>query len=273
MTRSPVRMAVTLLVASSAIGLAACSGSDGTASSTAPSAVAQTSTSPSAAAEPEPSLTPVASPVLDAVTATRALGTAAVSVKNASSVGRVGEWVSVGTGQLDLGKGLGRIAYESSHGGTSELLVNQDGAFVSSDGGTHWFLLSFGQTTPLLGSVNVFRALDQVDWSTGTPDTVDGVALTRYDGVMVDPTIADALDGMGVSTEQPELLAELAALEIDASVWIDADGHIVRLLRTVSGTTPDGPLTATQLATLTDFRSAIDIDSPPDDRVEPAPES
>lgn len=255
-------------------GCGSADSADGSAASSGSSASPSTgsSTEASTNASPAPSLAPMASPVMDAVTLTRALGTAGVTVKSASQVGTDEPWVNSGTGELDLAKGLGRIDFDSSRGGTSALLVNQDGAFVSPDRGTTWFLLGFGQTTPLMGSINVFRILDRIDWSTGQPDTVDGAALTRYDGSMVDPTIADAVDGMGVSTERPELLAQLSDLTIDGSVWIDADGRIVRILRDVQAQTPDGPLTATQLATLDDFRRAVDLASPPDDRVQVAPE-
>ena len=259
----------TLLLAGCAAGGDATQSTSGSAS---PSSGSTPATGPSASSPPSPLLSPEASPVLDAVTATRALGSATVHVRNAASVGRQDVWVSIGDGSLDLAKGLGRIAFTSSHGGTSELLVNQDGAFVSPDGGAQWFLLGFGQTTPLMGAINVFRGLDRVDWGAGEADTVGGRVLTRYDGVMVDATIADAMDGMGVSTEQPELLAQVGSLEIDVSVWVDDAGRIVRVLRSIDGTTPEGPLQATQLVTLSRFREAIDLASPPEDRVQPAPE-
>ena len=214
----------------------------------------------------------MASPVLDAVSASRARGSAAVEVQTSSSFGTGDPWVSTGTGQVDLAKGLGRIAFENAGGGTSELLVNQDGTYVSNDRGASWFLLGFQQTTPLLGSINVFRALSSIEWSDGTPETVDGRALTRYDGTLPDATVADLLDGMGVPIEDPTPLGQATDMLLDVSVWVDGSGNIARILRSASATTPAGPLAATQLTVLTDLGSAIDLASPPEADVQPAPE-
>jgi hypothetical protein len=225
------------------------------------------------ASSPEPELTPAASPVLDAVAQTRAEGSAAVGVQSTAALGSATPWLNIGTGSLDVAKGLGRIAFESSNGGTSEILVNRDGNFVSPDGGKQWFLLDFQQMTPLLGSVNVFRLLAEVPWSEGESETVDGEVLTRYDGSVMAPTIAEALDGMGVPTEDPLALSQATNLTIDISVWVDGAGRIVRVLRVVDAQTPQGELQATELTTLTDFGKQIDLRSPDPAKVQPAPEN
>lgn len=250
--------------------LGACSsGADQSASSPVSPTPAASTASPS----PDPLLTPAASPVLDAVALSRAAGSAAIEVQSTATVASAQPWLNIGTGSVDLAKGLGRIAFESSNGGTSELLVNQDGNFVSTDGGKTWFLLDFQQMTPLLGAVNVFRLLSNVEWSEGEQETVDGQQLTRYDGTVVAPTIADAIDGMGISTEDPTALVGAQDLYIDISVWVDDAGRIVRVLRVVTAQTPDGPLDATELTTLSDFGSALDLTSPDPAQVQPAPEN
>lgn len=226
-----------------------------------------------ASGRPAPALSPAASPVLDAVALTRAAGSAKVTVKSTSSLGKGEPWLNIGDGEVDLSKGLGRIAFDSSNGRTSDLLVNQDSSYVSSDGGKNWYFLTFQQTTPLMGSINVLRLLGQVEWSSGAPDTVKGTPLTRYDGSVVDPQLPDALDGMGISTEDPLTLSQASGLVIDISVWVDDEGRIVQILRTVSADTPQGALGATELTTLSNFGGSIDISSPPANRVQPAPEN
>lgn len=258
-----MRRAWAIAIPLGALLLASCSAGTSASDSVSPSA---SGSAPASSVAPDP--TPAASPLTTAVEATAALGTARIALGTSAQVGDGREYRVAGSGTVDLGQRLGLLLLRTD-AGDQGLLVNRDGTFVSTDGGATWMALPPGEQTPHTGSIDVLRGLADLPVYSSEPAVVDGIDTTRYDAVVPADDIESAIAGMGIPLEDPAALAGWVEPWLAVSAWVDGAGRIVRVERTLTTATDAGPLSATSIASLSDFGTSIDLSTPDD--ATPAP--
>lgn len=127
-----------------------------------------------------------------------------------------------------------------------------DTAYFSSDGQL-WEEVPTGVITPTGELADPLRQLTQArDIALEGTESLDGTPVQRY--AMTLPT-----DPVGFGFTESERRGVTDPLSVSALVWIDSQGRIVRVLRTL--TTSAGAIATTD-ARLSDFAEPVDIQAP-----------
>jgi hypothetical protein len=192
---------------------------------------------PSADSTPQPlSFLPSADAYHSAIVATRALGTARITIDGTIPEAAGSSQVAA-TGVTVLGTGMGDLNWTTPAGDYREL-VNNRGIYVTSNG-TDWTQWMIEQPTATSAYVDPLRGLGVLqDVNRRGPQTLGNVPTTRYTGRL-------PLD---------------AKRREDVSVWIDDFGHVIRVDRTVLDA--NGRQLGDISATMTDFGLQLDLSSP-----------
>ena len=210
--------------------------------------------------------TPAANPVQSAFGATIARGTARISVELLTSAAGI-ERALTGEGFIDLAKRRSDIRWSSADGPSREVLT-EDGFWIEVDPGS-WLAVAPGRRTPTSSTGLVLRGIpDLLDvTSTGT-ESLDGVQATRYVGTLRGPgqddergdeLAADVADGIGLNDAELAAVADHPDAAVQVTLWIDDNGLIVQVMRSLQDA---GPVLATSIVQLRDFGVAAPITSP-----------
>ena len=253
-----------------ALTLAACGG--GTSAEPTPTAVA-TAASPAATAEADASQV-----VADAIAATRAQGTAQAMFQVESLLTIDGEpWSNEAEGQVDLANGFSRIGWMSpTSPNVTVTLATQDGNFVRVGGENdgQWFVLAEGQTVPLIAAGDVFRGFEGVPFERN--DVAEGIdAGTAYTAIVEldNMGINEYAAGMGISLEDPAVLTTADAGSIELTVVVNDEGLVVEVMRWLQFSWSGGDAQASSTVHLIELGTEVNLEAPPADEVQPAPES
>lgn len=95
------------------------------------------------------------------------------------------------------------------------------------------------------------------------PDTVDGVQATKYSGTTKD--IKEALASAGVPVSEGD--AGKITGKSKTSVWIDDDGHIIKLTNETKAEAAGVEVESSTSVSFYDLGSDVDIQAPPADQV------
>ncbi len=177
------------------------------------------------------------------------------------------ERILSGIGYVEMAQRYGDIVWTDDLGVSREVITST-GHFLELDGS--WFEIDG------LGGLPTTVAFDPLAGLNDATDVVDaGVEdvgdepTVRLDADL-DPVAARGT--MGFSEEETTVFAEGADASLIATIWIDADGMIVRILREYRSTSIDGdPISATSLFLLTDVGQYRPIDVPETSEAIPAP--
>lgn len=193
---------------------------------------------------PEPQQSPAASPFLNSLERTKALGTARIDV----TVRRDGTTASlIGSGVVDLVKGLGVMTWHDDSGWRTQL-DNDRATFVKTDA---W---SRSDVTPESALADPLAVLGSLRVRTSSVSTCGDSRCTRHDGSL--PVTSAALAAMGYPP------SEVAPDRIDAVVEVDPGGRIISVTRTARvGSDAAGHAVSSQVI-LHDFGGPLDLTSP-----------
>lgn len=222
---------------------------------------------PSLVTAPPP--TPTASDVVDAVSHTRGLGTAALAVEVMTDVDGATRSLT-GSGSAALDQDHGTITWTDADGRSTRELSNGRGLFVQTevpDG--RWVRLDDAGSTPtgpLVGPLRGLGGLQHV--AEDGHEVMGGVEVTSFTGDL--PATAQALQQLGLTVEEQAVMqAAAAGTPIQVTVWIDGGGRVVRVDRSLD--LPVG--SATTSTTLSRFSDPIDLSPPPTESVDQAPDA
>lgn len=223
---------------------------------------------PSDVSSPQPSQESAAPARLwqEAIDATSGAGNARLEVQLITNVEGF-ERITSGEGYVELESGFGDITWTDDLGASREVLT-QSGHFLELDG--TWFAVEGEAALPTTVAFDPLRGLSSASGVvlTGSEDVL-GVETTRYDADL-DP--ADARSIMGFSEEELTVFPDATDASSIATIWVDSEGHIVRLLREYQTTSIDGdPITATSLYLFDAFSAPQPIDVPETADAIPAP--
>jgi hypothetical protein len=252
--RSPLTLAVSVVIAGALVGACGTPRSD-----------------PSVSASEQPiSIMPMANPFVSAVMHMRGLGSAAVDVEADYHLDGT-DSRRTGVGAVDLGRGFGNVLWTDADGSEREI-VNDVAVFVQSDGpDSPWTRLPEGvvrPTTPLNAPLAGLGAIEDPTW--GGTETIDGRMVTRYDGRL--PADPVSLAALGLTAAQVSRLGvSVGDATVAVSAWVDSANRIVRVDRSLD--VPDGTDAArVRVSTrLSDFSRNIDVAPPPSQSVTNAP--
>ena len=198
--------------------------------------------------------TPQANPITSAVEATVARGTARLQVDaliaDPAPTGRALR----GQGALDMIQGTSDMTWSDDVDPQWQVreIVLQDAAYFSSDGLT-WDEVPAGLITPTAELADPLRDLPK---ATGVilegTESINGQDLRRY-AMQLPPEAT----GFGLTDADRSSLATI--LGVSALVWVDDQGRITRVLRTLS--TQAGAVATTD-AQLSGFSEPVTIRSP-----------
>jgi hypothetical protein len=200
-------------------------------------------------------LLPSADVFTSSVVATRALGTAQLTVDvRTAAPSRHDERTAVGPSVIS--SGWGDLTWSTATGGYREM-VNSRGTYVQADppdGG--WVQQPVGTPTSTSGFTDPLRGLGVLrDVSNEGSDQASGVTATRYTGWL--PLDATEAALMGLAPQDVEALAD-GTREI-VTAWVDDFGHVVRVDREVAGT--GQPLVQSRTS-MDDFSLSLDLTPP-----------
>lgn len=170
------------------------------------------------------------------------------------------ERITSGEGYVELGSGHGDIAWTDELGDSREL-ITPDGHFLELD--DTWFeieregalptTVAFDPLAGLKSATNVVAA--------GTEEVL-GSLTYRFDADL-DPRIG--VDVMGFSEEERTVFPSEQTGSLIATIWVDQEGRIVRVLREFQTTSADGdPISATSLLLLQGWGTEQSLDTPTD---------
>jgi hypothetical protein len=177
------------------------------------------------------------------------------------------ERIVAGIGSVDIDTSYGDITWSDELATTREI-QSTDGHFLELDG--TWFALGSETGVPTKVGFSPLRGLDTADNITRIgPEQVLGMETTRFDASL-DPMIGASI--MGFSGEELTVLDEATPSSLVATIWIDDQGRIIRILREYLATSADGdPISATTMDLLSDFAEASPINVPETADAIPAP--
>lgn len=260
----PVRRGPGGLLIGSVAVLVLASGCTSPTDSNAPQA--PTSASPQQSSSKSPS-SPAADPSdawRSAVDTTSAAGSALLEAQLITDVEGF-ERITSGTGYLELQTGHGDIEWTDALGDSREL-ITPDGHFLELDG--TWFQIERSGSLPTTVAFDPLAGLASATniMATGTEEVL-GMQTYRFDADL-DPSLGVEL--MGFSEEERTVFAteptspEQAGTLI-ATMWVDEEGRIVRVLREFEATSVDGdPISATSLLLLRGWGTTQPFDTPTD---------
>lgn len=177
------------------------------------------------------------------------------------------ERIVAGVGYVEMEQGLGDILWTDDLGTTREV-ITENGHFLELD--DLWLEVAPGSPLPTTVAFTPLAGLAGADnvVESGSEE-VDGRPTIRLDADL-DPSDGPLI--MGFSEEERTVFAEGADASLIATIWVDADGQIVRLLREYSSSSLDAdPISATSLFLLTDLGRPRPLDFPETSEAIPAP--
>jgi hypothetical protein len=224
------------------------------------------------AESPSPSPTEEITSQTDLTTAinrTRETGTAQMDILILTTLGDQ-EAALTGNGSVEFDTGFADVTWSDESGAVVERRT-KDGLFVHIDPPEGpWYQLEDDDSTPTTFSLEPLADLTTVAnvVNEGT-EVLDGQSTTRLVGTS---PAESCLDGAGFSDEDRVLIEQTNDIICRVSIWVDVDGHIVRIDR-LFGADVNDELRASSLrsTTLSGFGEPVVITTPP--KVEPAPES
>jgi len=253
----------TAVIIAVAFAIAGCAGTE-----TAPEPVPSPTQSTSIAPEPTETASPEqTSPDQDWADALAAIpGRASIDAQLITNVEGFERIVS-GSGIVESSNGNGDITWSDDLATTREVITDE-GHFLELDG--TWFELGADSAVPTKVGFTPLEGLDSADSIVRTgSENVLGVETTRLNAEL-DPQIGNRT--MGFSGEELTVVDEATNATLIATIWIDDEGRIVRVLREYSALSPDGdPINATSLYLLGDFTESAPIDVPETAEAIPAP--
>lgn len=177
------------------------------------------------------------------------------------------ERITSGRGYAEMLDGYGDITWTDELGQTREVLT-ANGHFLELDG--TWFTIEREGSLP---TTVAFDPLAGLADATGIveigPEDVTGFPTVRFDA---DLDAKSGVDVMGFSEEERTVFGDTGDATLVATIWIDQDGRIVRILREYTASSVDGdPIRATSLFLLTALGEAVPMDVPETADALPAP--
>ena len=168
------------------------------------------------------------------------------------------ERIIAGTGVVDIDSSYGDITWSDELATTREI-QSVDGHFLELDG--TWFALDSETGVPTKVGFSPLRGLDTAGNITRVgPEQVLGVEANRFEASL-DPAIGASI--MGFSGEEMTVLNEATPLSLVATMWVDDQGRIIRILREFQAESTDGdPISATTMDLLSDFSEPSPINVP-----------
>lgn len=166
------------------------------------------------------------------------------------------ERITAGTGYVEPGTGFGDVTWTDDLGVSREV-ISSSGHFLEIDGA--WFELEEESQLPTTTAFDPLAALktatNVVDIG---PEEVNGVPSIRLEADLDD---ADATVTMGFSNEERTVFDESANAAVTATIWIDSEGRIIRMIREFTTVSLDGdPISATSLFLLDALAQTRPID-------------
>ncbi len=209
-------------------------------------------TSPPTSATIEP--TPSASPLDSALAATTARGTARMSVQILTAADGVDREIT-GEGLVDLAKDLSDIRWQSAAGPSREI-TTEDGFFVEVQPDS-WLSVEPGRETPTSQAGLPLRGLLALEdpRSAGQED-LDGTTADLITGYL---PAAGNTAGMGLNDMELRALEDYPRALVSVTVWVDDQGLIRQVMRTLEDA---GPVAATTIARLTEFGVPAPVSAP-----------
>jgi len=216
--------------------------------------------------EPEVTETTAASvSIPDALSATRAVGSAGISALILTSLGEEEAAVD-GQGFIDFTTESAEVLWADELGDVLERKT-ADGLFIQLDPPDGvWFQFDESNATPTSYALSPFTDIESVtDFIDEGAEQIEGVSATRFVGTI---DAADCIRGAGFSAEDEQGFGPDVVCGI--TVWVDETGIIIRIDRRFSATTTDGQEARSVRSTnFFDFGSAVRINTP--DTFEQAP--
>ncbi|MFM8352905.1 MAG: hypothetical protein ACKN9D_17810 [Actinomycetales bacterium] len=207
---------------------------------------------PSPTTPPPPS--PSADPLLSALTATTARGTAAVDMELLTAAGG-SERTLLGEGVVDFTRNAADLRWSGIEG-TSREVLTEEGFFVEVEPG-QWLAVDPTRPTPTSDTGLILRAIAGLrDPVADGSELVGGQPANRISGWL--PAAGNA-GGLGLTDPERSQAEAAPQARVQVTVWIDASGRIVQVLRSLQQAEP---VAATSLVRLFDFGIAAPIESP-----------
>ena len=177
------------------------------------------------------------------------------------------ERIVAGAGYVEIGQGFGDITWTDDLGTTREV-VTDSGHFLELDG--FWLEVSTDSALPTTVAFDPLAGLaDATNVVEMGSEMVDGSPTIRLDA---DLNPRDGVQIMGFSEEEFTVFGNLEDASLIATIWVDSEGHIIRVLREYTASSVDGdPISATGLYLLANFGQFQPIDVPETADALPAP--
>lgn len=153
------------------------------------------------------------------------------------------ERIVAGTGYVELAQAFGDITWTDDLGTTREV-VTANGHFLELD--DVWLAIERDGALPTTVAFAPLAGLaDATNVVEGGTEEVEGIPTLRLDAD-VDPSEGTAI--MGFSEEELTVFADATNASLIATMWVDGEGRIVRVLREYTASSLDGdPIFATSL--------------------------
>lgn len=209
-----------------------------------------------AVASPTMSLlpSPSADPILSALTATTARGTARVSLELLTAADGF-ERTLLGEGIVDFARPAGDLKWSGAAGQSREVRT-EEGFFVEVEPG-QWLSVDPATSTPTSDTPAVLRGIaDLREPRKVGSELIGGQSATRITGWL--PAAGNA-GGLGLTAVERAVVDGSPQARLQVTIWIDESGRIVQVLRTLEQT---DPVAATSLVRLSDFGVAAPISAP-----------
>ena len=177
------------------------------------------------------------------------------------------ERVTSGTGYVDTSAGAGDINWTDELGVTREIRTDT-GHYLQVE--ETWFEIERENALPTTIVFEPFRGLDQAaNIRIDGEEDVRGAATTQLTATL-NPN--DAGIEMGFSEEERSIVKDATDASLTATIWVDGDGRIVRVLREYSATSSEqDPIEATSLYLFDEFGVERPIDVAATAEAIPAP--
>lgn len=199
---------------------------------------------------------PSVSAMQRAIERTREADGADITVELLTTVDGVDDAIT-GRGRVALDRELGELQWTST-GGPSVERLTPDGVFVQLDPPDGPWLRA-PQGTPTAGTMSPLRGLDEMQdvRVSGTEQLSIGEA-ERFTGSL--PAVAYVED-LGLNPTAAEAVAADEQATIDVTLWVDREGRVRRIMRTLRTSLPIAAATFTDLV---DFGVPIEVRTPTD---------
>lgn len=177
------------------------------------------------------------------------------------------ERITSGEGYVQMVPGYGDITWTDDLGVTREV-VSDTGHYLELEGS--WFEVDSAAGLPTTVAFEPLADLAEArNVVAGGEEVVLGRDTLRFDADL-DPQMG--VLSMGFSQEEVTVFADETDASLVATIWVDAEGRIVRVVREYSASSVDGaPITATNLYLLDGFGAIRPIDVPETADAIPAP--